>query len=241
MILLFDFGNTRSKCAIYKQNQLVKYYSFQNFEDFLSLQLLSKWEISQVFICAVTNNYEPYAQFLQKNHITTQLFLPTTPIPLANHYNSIATLGSDRLAASIGSFASFPNQNVLTIDAGTCLKYNFVNDKNQYLGGAISPGIKLRYQTLNQFTARLPLLQFDDSYNKLIGASTQESINTGVQQGAIGEMLYFITQYKNQYPDFKVVITGGDANYFVKHIKMNIFVRPYLIFDGLNFLAQSLH
>ncbi len=161
-------------------------------------------------------------------------FTPQTPIPLKNHYKSAATLGADRLAASIGAFTLHPNNNVLVIDAGTCVKCNFTNSKNEFLGGSISPGLAMRLRSLQHYTGKLPLVNFDDSFDKVIGQTTEESILSGVINGIAYEIDSFINDYKKNYPDLITILTGGDSAYFVKRLKNSIFAEPELVLMGLN-------
>jgi type III pantothenate kinase len=124
------------------------------------------------------------------------------------------------------------------IDAGTCIKYNFVNSNNEYIGGAIATGLEMRLKALHTFTSRLPLLKVDEDYNTLVGTNSIESILSGAQGGAVAEMEGCIALYRQQYPDIKVVITGGDVNFFEKRLKNSIFADEYLILKGLNIILE---
>ena len=94
-----------------------------------------------------------------------------------------------------GAVLQFPKQNRLVIDAGTCITYDFINEEDQYLGDAISPGIRLRYESLNHFTAKLPLLTKKQPENT-IGNSTNESKHSGVINGIVHEIDGFIVTGK---------------------------------------------
>lgn len=166
--------------------------------------------------------------------LPAQLFQTTTPIPFKNCYQSAATLGSDRIAAAVGAFTLYPSCNVLVIDAGTCIKYNFTNNHNEYLGGGISPGLQMRFKALHQFTSKLPLVEFNSETISLIGNTTQQSIISGVVKGTIAEIDGIINEYKNQYPDLVCVITGGDSEYLCKQLKNSIFANQNLVLKGLN-------
>ena len=167
------------------------------------------------------------------------MFTGKTPTPVKNLYKSANTLGSDRLASAVGGNFLFPNKNVLVIDAGTCIKYNFINNKNEYIGGAISPGLQMRFKALHTFTARLPLLDIDENYDAIIGTTTNESILSGVEMGAVAEMQSFVDQYKQQYSDVVCLLTGGDANFFEKRLKKPIFADQFLILKGLNIILEN--
>jgi type III pantothenate kinase len=170
----------------------------------------------------------------------TQLLVFTneTPIPIKNMYESAQTLGSDRLAAAIGGYTLFPNQHVLVIDVGTCIKYNFTTNKNEYIGGGISPGLKMRLKALTTFTSRLPLVEIDENFDTLIGKNTNDSILSGVIMGCIAEMEGIIERYQLLYPDMKIILTGGDTNFFEKRLKKPIFADQNLILKGLNEILE---
>lgn len=233
MFLAIDIGNTRIKAAVFKQKDLIRTFVFDSFPDFLQSTLCGDYAIKQSIVCSVANIAEAQLQQLSQKMPVT-IFTAQTPVPIKNLYKTSATLGSDRLAAAIGANAAFPSQNLLVIDAGTCIKYNFVNNENCYLGGAIAPGLQMRFNALNTFTARLPLLHPDYSFNKLIGESTNESILSGVQTAVIAETDALIDVYKTQFPDLKVLFTGGDVNFFEKRLKNSIFADQNLILKGLN-------
>lgn len=233
MNLVFDFGNTRIKAAIFNSSNTIEnvfYFATQTeiYEFITNLK-----NIKACIIGSVTELHGDLAKrltMIPKVH----LFKNESIIPLINLYKSKNSLGSDRLAAAVGGYSFYKNQPVLTIDAGTCIKYNFTNEKNEFLGGAISPGIIMRYKALNEFTYALPLLQLNENYEKLTGNSTSESLNSGVQLGATFEVQQAIEAYLQLYPNLKVILTGGDANYLSKQLKNRFFAEPNLVLIGLN-------
>jgi type III pantothenate kinase len=232
MNLIIDFGNTHVKAALFDGKELSLLKVFDSPNELLSnFSLFSN--IKQVFIGTVTSGHEEVINALSKT-VKFHTFTSQTLAPLKNLYQSVSTLGSDRLAASVGAYDLYPNQNVLVIDAGTCVKYNFTNSDNEYLGGAISPGLQMRFRAMKEFTNRLPLVSAGYSFNKLIGTTTEESLLSGVINGIIYEIDGFINDYKEHYPDLKVVLTGGDTGFFVNRLKNSIFAHPNLVLKGLN-------
>jgi len=232
MNLLLDFGNTRIKAAVFNANQILAKASFLN--ETALYEWLSKFHgVQNCLIGSVTKAHENV--FLKLNQqFKTQVFKADTPLPLTNNYKSALTLGSDRLAASMGAFTVCPDKHVLTIDAGTCIKYNFVNEQNEYLGGAISPGINMRLKAMNAFTSALPLVELDKNYEQLIGTSTSESLLSGALIAAASEIDGMIERYQEKFPYLIVFITGGDADYLCKQVKSRFFANPDLIMIGLN-------
>jgi len=162
-----------------------------------------------------------------------QVVSSASKVPFKNTYKTPKTLGVDRIALVAAAVVKFPKKHVLVIDAGTCITYDFVTKEAAYLGGAISPGIKMRYQSLHAFTENLPLLDVFES-NNFIGTSTEESIISGVLTGVQKEINGFIEDYQQEYLDLTVVLTGGDTNFLSKQLKSSIFANQNFLLQGLN-------
>ncbi len=237
MNLVLDIGNTRIKAALFKGEVLAELKWFNSTDELLKDLLFIK-QATSAMAGSVVSGHEVFYNSLN-TLIPTSVFTSETPIPLKNNYQSASTLGSDRLAASIGAFTIYPHSNVLVIDAGTCIKYNFTNSANEYLGGAISPGVNMRFKALHQFTSKLPLVEFNDEYRDLIGTTTQNSILSGVINGSAAEIDGFIHSYKEQYPGLISVITGGDSEHLAKRLKNSIFTHQNLVLKGLNHILNS--
>ena len=232
MNFVVDFGNTRVKAAIFDGSEPQHSYFFNSVND-LTEALKQIPAFNNCLIASVTNVHEEFIKCLPKS-VNTVIFSATTPIPLNNLYKSAATLGSDRIAASVGAYSFYPNQNVLTIDAGTCLKYNFVNAQNEFLGGAISPGLTMRLKAMNTFTHALPLIELDKNFVDLIGTDTKNSMLSGALIGAVAEVDGIISKYLLNYANLQVVLTGGDADYLGKQLKNRLFDNQNLLLYGLN-------
>ena len=160
-----------------------------------------------------------------------------TPLPFRNRYQTKSTLGNDRIANAAGAIALFPGKNCLVIDAGTCVKYDLITARKEYKGGAISPGMQMRFQSLHEYTAKLPLVQ-PSRQVRIIGNTTNASIVSGVQMGIRNEMEGFIRQTSLKYKGLKVILTGGDATGFARLLNFPIFAAPNLTAIGLNEILQ---
>ncbi|MES2138887.1 MAG: type III pantothenate kinase [Bacteroidota bacterium] len=233
MNLIIDIGNTRIKAALFENAELKHFFVFESTNALIEAALFNSYLIKHCIVASVVDNVESFIDQL-KGKAPTLLFTSQMPLPLINLYRSTNTLGSDRLAAAVGGASLFPGKNVVVIDAGTCLKYNFVNNNNEFIGGAISPGLKMRFKSLNTFTSKLPLLDVNENFDTLIGTTTAESILSGVEIGITAEVEGLIDGYKQLFPDINVVLTGGDANFFEKRLKRRIFTDSFLILKGLN-------
>ncbi|MBT5857451.1 MAG: type III pantothenate kinase, partial [Flavobacteriaceae bacterium] len=152
-------------------------------------------------------------------------------------YSTKSTLGKDRIALVSAASIEFSNENVLIIDIGSCITYDFKNFNNDYLGGSISPGINMRYMSLNDQTANLPLLSRKNIKN-FIGKSTEDSIHSGVINGVVKELNGVIEQYKNEFKEIRIILTGGDSKFLLNSIKNTIFAHSNFLLVGLNFLVE---
>jgi type III pantothenate kinase len=235
MNLAVDIGNTNVKTGVFNKNELVSSMVFQKKElkkkltEILTLKNINNIIVSSVLESrpSILNKAFPERNILFLNH--------NTPLPIINRYKTKTTLGYDRIAVSVGAYSMFNrNNNVLVVDAGTCIKYDFVNKKGEYMGGAISPGIEMRFKALHEFTDKLPKINKKEGNIKLSGNSTESSILSGVINGTIEEVKGIINNYRSKYLALKVVITGGDSEVFDKAVKNTIFADRNLALKGLN-------
>jgi len=235
MKLIIDIGNTRVKTALFDDSGIAELITIEDLSiDFLT-ELFSKHQNIRSAIMASVREVKQEITGLLSSKTRFIRLDETTPLPFVNKYATPNTLGNDRVAAVAGASSLFPGQNVLVIDAGSCITYDFINATGEYLGGSISPGINMRFLALNSFTGKLPLINFDSGRQaKLTGTDTSESILSGVQNGVLQEVDGIINAYKQQYSEVNVVVSGGDYKYFDKYLKNNIFASPNIVLTGLN-------
>lgn len=236
MNLVLDFGNTLIKKAVFQNAQLLSFTVTETLDAEHINDLVIDAQINACILSAVINY--PQTVLEQLKQIPHVIVLDAfTPLPIKNSYKTPLTLGKDRLACAVGANNLFPDQNVLIIDAGTCIKYDFVTAQGDYKGGGISPGILMRFKALHHFTDKLPLIEWR-TYEELIGATTEESILSGVLNGALEEVKGIIARYKCEYQQLTVVLTGGDYSFFEKALKNSIFADPFLLLKGLNVILE---
>jgi type III pantothenate kinase len=229
MNLVIDSGNTRFKAATFYGAQLVKSYFFYN-----SIELKTFLN-HQAFDCALVSSVSMDGNEIISWVKASRFFLLThfLPVPIQIQYKTPETLGVDRIAAACGVLDVFPERDSLVIDAGTCVTFDFIDKERNYWGGSISPGIAMRFEALNTFTKRLPLVSKVDEA-ALIGNTTENSIRSGVLNGIVAEMEGIIEKYSRSYPEVGVVLCGGDALFFENKLKPTIFAAPDLVLSGLN-------
>ena len=238
MNLTIDIGNTRSKFAIFNKGEIIDVI----IENKLSIEaiksiLINYPSLENAIISSVRDIDLSITSFLKSNFSFFIELTNKTLVPIENLYKTKNTLGKDRLAAVVGANNIFPNSNVLVIDMGTAITIDFINEKNQYLGGTISPGLEMRFKALNHFTGKLPLLEKNKNFN-IIANNTENAIISGVQNGIIFEIDSYINQLKHDYEGLKIILTGGDAIFFDKMLKNTIFVNLNLNHIGLNRIIE---
>ena len=233
MNLSIDRGNSRTKLGLFQGEQLIE------------TLVIEKWSVEEIFDLAtnqsvkniiLSNVAEGLPEEEREKFRNSFCFIEldaNTPIPIINLYQTPQTLGKDRLAAVLGAYQLYPEQHCLVIDAGTCITYDLLTADGKYLGGNIAPGMKMRLQAMHHFTARLPLISGGNSEN-WIGDSTENALINGAQLGTILEIQGFIELSEAKLGVVTVIFTGGDANFFVKKLKREIFVNQNLVLIGLN-------
>ncbi|MFT6064476.1 MAG: type III pantothenate kinase [Paraglaciecola sp.] len=233
MNLIIDVGNTRVKAAVFEGHTLVYIYAFNKSRIISEVKkIIKNYKITLGIMSSVGLSR---SKKIEKLHELIDFMVVSSKIetPFKNLYATPNTLGVDRIALVFGAVLKFPKQNVLIIDAGTCITFDFINKNAEYLGGAISPGIEMRYKSLHAFTSKLPLLEINKP-NNFIGNSTNESINSGIVNGVIQEIEGVIMLYKKEYLHLTVVLTGGDTNFLAKQLKSSIFANQNFLLEGLN-------
>jgi type III pantothenate kinase len=237
MNLTIDIGNTSVKTALFKRNTISKAVIHSSFTiSTLKKIIADNASIENVALCTVRDYPEEWRSYLSKFRFIE--LTEKTPVPIKNAYLTPATLGKDRLAAAIGANAIYPGKNVLSITAGTCIIYDLVT-KGVYKGGAISPGLYMRFHALHTFTDKLPLVEVDINYRNLVGRNTEESIRSGVQQGMIQEIEGAIKAYKAKYPGLQIIMSGGSLSWLRKSITEKINPQPFLALKGLNVILTA--
>lgn len=235
MELLIDIGNTLCKATFFNEGKwaMIKPAPFSlNYIE----NLLQEKEIKKIAFASVKKHSIEELDFFQKNKMIR--ITEFEKLPVLNKYSSKETLGDDRLAAVYGAYKYSKNKNaMLVIQAGTAFTFDYINDKNEYLGGAISPGPDLRFKALHNFTDNLPLIEKTTNYD-VIGTSTNDSISYGVMMGSLAEIQFRIDLFLNQFPEGEVFLTGGNSSYFVNSLKNDIFASENLVLHGLNYLLN---
>jgi len=233
MNLVIDIGNSLQKIALFDHEpEPLFVHTFKNISYNDISPLLDKFPIKNSIISAVAPYEQKITDILKlRTHFIT--FTQNLDFSIRIQYEDKQTLGSDRLANAVAAHSLYPNQSVLSIQAGSCIVADFIDKNGNYCGGSISPGIDMRFRALYEFTSQLPRLS-KKNIDFFIGNSTENSILSGVINGTINEINVMIERYKNQYSDLLVLLTGGDGEFLNDALKNRLFFTPHLVLIGLN-------
>lgn len=236
MHLAVDIGNTKIKAAVFEGAALLEKVIFEKNEAVKNFQIFFKKHpnITHTILSSVGKEDNELLLLLEKSSSLIKIGRDTV-FPFKNKYETPATLGIDRMVLSAGAVLQYKGANRLVIDAGTCITYDFIDSNDNYLGGAISPGLQLRYSAMHNFTAKLPLL-YPEMPLQYIGNSTKESMHSGVVNGVLHELEGFVKQYSEQYQELTIILTGGDADFLAKRLKNTIFANSNFLLESLNLL-----
>ena len=229
MNLAIDIGNTRSKIGVFDNATMVYSEVIEGELGGRISQLLSDYQIDRTIVSSVTGAGQSVVETIPDSLMLSA----ETRLPFEIKYLTPETLGKDRLAAVAGAHRAFPNLNVLIIDAGTCVTYDFLSHQGVYCGGNIAPGLQMRLRSMSEYTARLPLVE-RRHLDHVMGLTTEEALQNGAEKGLLLEIEGYKSRLEEEYGEIEVVITGGDSVYLAEKVKTKIFVRPDLVLQGLN-------
>ena len=242
--LCFDFGNTRLKCGVFISDHLSEVLTLENDKIDTIRGLLDKYMPRNTILSSVINHNNDIEKLL--NEQTSFLKLDSaTRLPFTTPVSKPETIGADRLALAASAVHFYKGKNNLIIALGSCITYNFINKYNSFIGGSISPGMEMRFKSLNAFTAKLPIVKFDAKITgwnfPLIGYDTDTNILSGIVLGMASEIDGIVNEYKEKFSNFNAVLTGGDSGNFEGHLKNKIFADPWLILKGLYSISEYNH
>lgn len=229
MTLLLDFGNTRVKAAVWDGTTLETVFSGRYTPDGLK-DAVRMTDAEGGMWCAVHPLEKETERWLLSKGLSPLRW--DTPVPIRNSYSTPQTLGMDRLAAAVGAWSMKPGHDLLIVDAGTAITYDFVSADGVYRGGNIAPGVDMRFKSLHEHTGALPMVDRNGDI-PVFGSDTYTAIRSGVMVGVRHELEGYIEELGSLYPSLLVFLTGGDAESFDIKAKSTTFAVPGLVLRGL--------
>ena len=242
MNLCIDQGNSRTKVALMTdEGKMINHFIYKSFSSADVERLFDLYDITDSIISSVVDIEAAVVNTLHRRSQHFVLFDHNTPVPIVNKYDTPHTLGQDRLAAAVGAKSLCPNENLLIIDAGSAITYDFVTEQGEYIGGNIAPGIKMRFTMLQRMTKKLPLVDAEE--NELIplfGKNTRDAIVAGVIRGVAYEVKGYMRTLREKMPHYQTYVTGGHASYILNNVrtsrneKRELHFEKHLVLIGLN-------
>jgi pantothenate kinase type III len=232
--IFFDFGNTAWKChllAAHSAPKLIRGQGNKEVEDLLTEYM---GQNTKVAYCAVNHSMVP-AMLLQSHvqKVHTQMSIPN----ITSEYKSQSTLGIDRWCNVAGASRLASGPTFLVVDIGTCIKYELVI-QSKYKGGAISPGMSMRFKSLYQGTELLPHLEGKEKIES-VGTDSDGAMQAGVQFGMLSEIRGWVDKMETDFGPMPMFITGGDVFKFEKDLKNSFFAVPELTLIGIDVLLEN--
>lgn len=235
--ICFDFGNSRYKAAIFKNGQLDEIVVLEDASIQTLKNLVEQWKPTKTILSSVVHHDKAIESFLE-TIAPFHLIGPHSQLNFSTPVGKPETIGADRIALCAAAVHMYPNQHTLAISLGTCITYNFINNSHEFLGGSISPGMQMRFKSMHEQTALLPLIKPTKDF-PLVGYDTKTNLLSGVVWGMAAEINGIIEAYEAKYSNFNVLLTGGDLSYFVPRLKKRIFADPNLIFKELYAISET--
>ena len=229
--LCFDFGNTRMKCAVFVDGEFAQERVLSDDKEETIRALIDEYHPDKSILSSVIE-HNPAMEDLLRAKTHFHKLDHNSRVPITTPVGKPETIGADRLALVVAAVTLFPGKNNLVIGLGSAITYNYVNKYREFIGGGISPGMEMRFKSLQAFTAKLPLVKADWNF-PLAGYDTRTNILSGVILGMAKEVDGMIEAYEEKYDNFNVLLSGGDSVYFTHHLKKKIFADPHLIYKGL--------
>jgi type III pantothenate kinase len=234
--LCLDFGNTRMKCGVFVDGEFQEEQILENDHEDTIRALLDRYQPSRTILSSVIH-HNPRMEELLRATTHFHKLDHHSKVPVTTPVGKPETIGADRLALVVAAVTLFPGKNNLVIGLGSAITYNYINKGKEFIGGGISPGMEMRFKSLHEYTARLPLVKADWNF-PLAGYDTRTNILSGVILGMAKEIDGIIGAYQEKYDNFNVLMSGGDSAYFIRHLKSKIFADPYLIYKGLYAISE---
>jgi len=233
MNLCIDQGNSSTKVGLFNQERLIGSLNYDQFGKEELSALFDKFSFKRCILSSVVGENQELVGELQSKINNYLELTHLTALPIENTYSTPETLGKDRLAAVVGAAYLKPGEDILVIDAGTAITFDFINASGQYIGGNIAPGLNMRLRSLHEFTYKLPEVE-PKTESPLLGESTESAILSGALYGIVFEIDGYIDALKIKYPQLSTFLTGGSTFYFDNKLKNAIFAERNLVLIGLN-------
>ena len=233
--LIVDIGNSTTKLAVYRGSERLFLARLDTPDSEAFRKEIKEYDIERAIVSSTKIIPPGFSEQFLAGIPFIHFLSHSSRLPFKMEYETPETLGTDRIAAVAGGCSAFPGTDLLIIDAGTAITYEYLLN-GVYKGGNISPGLKMRFSALNRFTERLPL---DPPYDITIpGKNTAGAIAAGIVNGVIYEINKYIRTFAKEHTFFRNILTGGDGGFLNERIDHRIEYMPEIVIDGLNNILE---
>lgn len=252
MVLVIDIGNTNVKCGVFDGDTLV--YSLRlatsvnktsdeygmSMMNLLKSQNILPSMIDGVIMSSVNPNMNFTFEHLIRFYFDMKPMVVGAGLKtgLNIKYDNPKEVGADRIVGSVAAYYTY-GAPCIVMDCGTATTFNAISGKGEFLGGAISFGLKTGSDALTRSASKLPKVELSIP-EKIIGKNTITNMQSGLIFGFVGMVEYIIKRIKNEMNcgEVKVVATGGLSEIIAKESKIIDVVDRTLTLRGLNIIYK---
>lgn len=252
MFISVDVGNTNVTVGVLKDCNVLRSFKFDTgllrsnkkcadlIREKLSIFFPLKDAIEGVYVCSVVPALNKNIRTILKSIFKTNIIVvgEDVIVPVMNRYRIPSQVGQDRLVNAYASLKLY-GAGLIIVDFGTAITFDIVSKKSEYIGGLITPGLKLMQEALHKKTALLPYVELSRPM-EIIGRDTVSSIRSGIVYGVASLCDGIIDKLMSkECKGYKVVSTGGDAE-LIKPYSLRITnIENFLILKGLCLIHDS--
>lgn len=251
LIFVFDIGNTNMVLGVYDGDKLKHHWRIETnrnkTEDEYGMLIKSLFDhvnlsFSDINGMIISSVVPPIMTALERMcdkyfHIKPLIVGPGIKTGLNIKYENPREVGADRIVNAIAAIHDYGSPLII-VDFGTATTYCYVNEKKQYMGGAIAPGIGISTEALYSKAAKLPRIEIARPDN-IIGKNTVAAMQAGILYGYVGQVEGIVKRMKAQAIENPMVIaTGGLASLIAKESNVVDVVDPFLTLKGLQLIYK---
>ena len=253
MLLVFDIGNTNMVLGVYDGDNLVRDWRIntdlnKTSDEYgvlikrlfdasnISLSVVDAIIVSSV-VPAVMHSLENFCR--KYCNISPMVVGPGIKTGLNIKYEDPKMVGADRIVNAVAAISKY-NCPVIIIDFGTATTYCAVSKKGEYIGGAISPGMKISSEALFQKASKLPRVELVTP-ETVICKDTVSAMQAGIIYGYAGQVEKIVGLMKKELKDEEtlVIATGGLANMISQETNAIDVIDPNLTLEGLRIIYEK--
>lgn len=252
MILVLNVGNSNIALGIYVKDKLTYHWRMETdrrkTEDEYAMQIKSFFghvgiEFEQIEGIIISSVVPPIMYALEEMcrkyfQVKPYVVGPGVKTGLNIKYDNPKEVGADRIVNAVAALNEYGGQPLIVIDFGTAITYCYINEKGDYMGGAIAPGIAISAESLFAKASKLPRIEISRPSN-IIGKNTISAMQSGILYGFVGQVEGIVGRMKEQCKEEPLVIaTGSLAKLISNETKMIDVVDPFLTLKGLHVIYK---